>query len=457
MIKRTVPILALACVFALGFGQQTPPIQPKTVDVPKLQPLVAPGLPKGGEIIANAPLSAAEAVRIALAHQPQIGIAKATADAAHGATLQVQALGNPTVAVSGTATHAQVIQSGSQALVGGNQSDMSTAIVLNQLIFDFNKTRDMVRQAQALERASYKSFGQTQQDYALLVKQDFYAYVQAQQEAKVQEANVKSRQSQLDLTQATVNAGTGEPLDLVSAKTLTAQSVLAWSQSLQVQETARTKLALDMGIDPRTPIDVSPSTELEVQLPTDGNVLVDQALKQRPSILAAIETLKASGFGVSVARKNNVPTLNFQAGMDTAGPENPFDRQTGFVSLTLGWTLIDGGVKLGKVREAEANKSAAALALRQASLTAMQEVSNAIVAIQTARQQIPVADSEVANAQEGVRLAQGRYRAGVTTFQEIITAQANLVTAQTDQVNSVAALAIAFATLDHAIGKWPVN
>ena len=457
MIKRSILVIALGCVWASAIAQQTPPVQPKTVDVPQLTPLISPSLPAGKEMIANAPLSASEAVKIALIHQPQVAIAKSTADAAHGQTLQNEALLNPTVGLNGSATHSQTFKQGSNAGGAGPASAMVGSVTFNQLIFDFNKTRDLVRQSQAIERAGYRTYDQTLQDIALQTKQDFYAYVQAKQETKVQEANVKSRQAQLDLTQATVTAGTGEPSDLVSAKTLAAQSVLILSQTQQAENVARVKLSTDLGIDPRTPIVVTPSVEESVTLPADSNSLVDLALKQRPSILSAIDTLRAAGYGVSVARKSQAPSLNLGAGYEAEGSANPFDAQFGYVSLTLSWSLIDGGTRLGKVRAAEANKSSAAAQLRQASLVAIQDVSNAVVGLQAARQQIPVAESEVANAQEGVRLSEGRYRAGVTTFQEIITAQAALVTAETDHVNAVAALAVALATLDHAIGKWPVN
>ena len=447
----------MVCVIAKVSAQQTLPVQPKTVDIPKLVPLISPSVPQGSAMLANAPLSAAEAVKIALVHQPQVLISKAAADAAHGQTLQSKALLNPTVGLTSSGTHSQAVQNGTQGLTSGPISEIASTVALNQLLYDFNRTRDLVRQSEALERAGFRTYDQTLQDVALQTKQDFYSFVQAQQEAKVQEANVKSRQAQVDLTQATVNAGTGEPSDLVNAKTLVAQSIIAWSQAQQTERIARVKLATDMGIDPRTPLVVAPSVETNVQLPSDENSLVDLALKQRPSILAAIESLKASGYAVSIARKNDAPSINFQAGLESLGTSNPFDHQVGYVSLTLNWTLLDGGVQLGKVRTAQANKSAAAEQLREASQNTIQDVSNAVVSVQAARQQIPVANSEVANAEEGVRLAEGRYRAGVATFQEVITAQANLVTAQTDQVNAVAALAIALASLDHAIGKWPVS
>jgi len=457
MIKRSLLIIAMSCVWVCAFGQQTPPIQPKTVDTPKLTDLVLPELPAKGQLIANAPLTAAEAVKIALASQPLVGIAKAAADSLHGQTLQTKSLLNPTVTATGTRTQGQTFKTGTEGLFLIVQSDFETDLALNQLIYDFNKTRDMVRQSQALENAGYRTYDQTLQDVALQAKTDFYSYVQAQQQSKVQEANVKSRQAQVDLTQATVNAGTGEPGDLVNAKTLAAQGVLLWSQAQLAEKAAKLKLATDMGIDPRTPIVVNPSSETDVTLPPDFNTLVDQGLKQRPTILSAIQTLKAAGYGVSVARKSNVPSINFQAGFETIGINNPFDAQDGFISLTLSWTLIDGGLQLGKVRQAKAEKTSAAESLRQATLGVISDVSNALVSVQAARQQIPVADAEVTDAQEGVRIALGSYKAGVTTFQAVITAQAALVQAQTDQVNAVAALATALSTLDHAIGKWPLN
>jgi len=457
MNKRRLLFFAMMGLGAVGMGQQTPPIQPKTVDTPKLSPLVTPPLPTGSQIIANSPLTAIEAARIAIAHQPQVAISKAAADSLNGQRIQTQALLNPTVTVTAGATRVNQFVNGNAGTIGGPTSDYTSEIVLNQLLFDFDRTRDQVRQAQALEQAGYRSYDQTLQDVALQAKQDFYAYVQAQQQSKVQEANVQSRQAQVDLTQAQVSAGTGEPQDLVNAKTLQAQGVLLWSQALQAEATAKTKLTTDMGIDPRTPIKVTESSESNVTLPTDLNSLVDQGLKLRPTILSAMASLRAAGYGVSVARKTDAPSVGFQAGYDTVGPDQPFSNQTGFISVTLNWSLIDGGVKLGKVREAQANQSSAAASLRQASLGVIQDVSNALISVQAARQQIPVANAEVTDAQEGVRIALGSYKAGVTTFQTVITAQAALVQAQTDQVNSTAALNNALAALDHAIGKWPVS
>ena len=449
-------ILFTTGICASAFGQQTPPIQPKTVDTPKLPPIELLGPPKADQTIANAPLTVDEAVKIAIAHQPQLTISKATADAAHGQTLQAQSALNPTVAVNGSGTRTQILTGGNGSTTSGSSvfDGLAGSIAVNQLIFDFNRTRDQVRQAAALERAAYRNYDQTIQDVILQVKQNYYAFLQAKQQVTVDIANVASRQAQVNLTQAQLNAGLGAPADLVNAKTLLSQGSLQLLQANEAALQASVTLANSMGIDPRTPLVLTDSTEPEVQLP-DSNTLVDQALKQRPEILSAQESLRAAGYGVSVARKTDAPSIDLSAGVSSRGSNNPFDSESGYVSLTFSWTLIDGGLMLGRVRTAEAERTSAMAQLKQTSLSVISDVAKAFTSVKSAAQQIETANSEVANAQEGVRLAEGRYKAGVTTFQEIITAQAALVTAETDQVNAVASLAIAKATLDHAIGRVP--
>jgi len=454
MNTRWIVSAFIVSVSAVTLAQQTPPIQPKTVDTPKLPPIVLAGPPKDGEHIANAPLTVAEAVQIALAHQPQLLIAKASVGSAHGQALQAKAGLNPTVGVTAGGTRSQVLTSGNGA--SGSTSSVFDGLTgqlsANQLIFDFNRTRDQIRQASALERSAGRTYDQTVQDVIFQTKQAYFSYLQAKQQVTVDLSNVKSRQAQVDLTQAQLNAGLGAPADLVNAKTLLSQSSLQLLQANQSALQASVTLATTLGIDPRTPIVLADSSEDKATL-ADSNALIDQALKNRPEILSAEESLKAAGFGVSVARKSTVPSLNIGAGVSTRGTDNMFNSQTGFVSLTFNWTLIDGGVGLGKVRSAEASKQSAEAQLRQISLSVISDVAKAYTSIQSVEQQVQTAQAEVGNAQEGVRLAEGRYKAGVTTFQEIITAQAALVTAQTDQVNAIANLAIARANLDHAIGK----
>ena len=106
------------------------------------------------------------------------------------------------------------------------------------------------------------------------------------------------------------------------------------------------------------------------------------------------------------------------------------------MGVSLNWNFIDGGFAAGAVKTATADVQIAQADLKQASLTAVSDVSQAYSNLKYAEQQADIAKSQVANATESVRLAEGRFKAGVATFLEVTTAQAALVLAQSQQVNA---------------------
>ena len=63
-------------------GGQTPPVAPRTVDTPVPPRITIPTAPANADVV-NRPLTADEAVRIALRKQPDVAVARAGISAAH--------------------------------------------------------------------------------------------------------------------------------------------------------------------------------------------------------------------------------------------------------------------------------------------------------------------------------------------------------------------------------------
>lgn len=335
--------------------------------------------------------------------------------------------------------------------VGVANGGFSGGLTLNQLIFDFNHTRDLVRQAQAQERAAQHGYSKAQIDTILAVKDAYYVFVQDQNLVNVQQANVNAAQSSLDQAQASLNAGLGAPADVVNAKTNLANAVQALLEARQTALTARVALAQAMGIDPRTPI--VPSTAGEPAEPTqDVNTLVDQALRDRPDIQQELELVRASGFAVSAARTANAPTLNLQVNAQNQGETNPLANQALTGALQLVWNFEDAGLTAGRIETAHGEAEQAKQDLILTTQSAISELSQAWVDVKTAEQRVDLAAVQVQNAQENYNLALGQYQAGVTVFVTVITAETQLVQAQADQVIAQANLSEARAQLTHALG-----
>lgn len=340
--------------------------------------------------------------------------------------------------------------------LGSNTGSTSTgflaAATVRQLIFDFNHTRDLVRQSAALERAAEQNYTTTQYNLIYQTKLAFYLLQQNERLVAVNEGNVANRESQLALTRARLNSGLGLPSDVVQAETAVSDAVNALVIARNNAEIARVNLALTLGVDPRTPIQVADTTE-PVPASTEVNTLVQTALRQRPEIRSAEETIRSTRFGVSAARTTNAPSVSGNLGVSTRGNDDPFNTGTFSVGASIQFSPFDGGLTQGRVREARANLQSAQAQLVSTQLTVTSDVSQAYLNLMSAEQRVVTAQAGVVNAQEGVRIAEGRYRTGLGQFLDIINAQAFLITEQTNLANAQAQREEARAALNRAIGQ----
>jgi outer membrane protein len=462
--SRAVLSAALCLGLPLSAGsQQTPPIAPKTQETPLPPPVELPPPPAVPPDVPNRPLSADEAALIALHHQPTVTEAAASIFGARGRTQQVRAGLRPTLGVTAGYSHVTTLatENGTSSGGGGTVTTGGGGVVVagyqgsgtvRQLLFDFNHTRDLVRESTALERAAVANLTRVQADLILQVKQAFYTLTQDQRLVGVNESNVRNQQDHLALAQARLRSGLGLPSDVVRAQTAVADAVLNLNIAHNNASLARVNLALLMGIDPRTPIQPADTGEPAAGS-SDVNALVQTALTQRPDLLQAQATLQAAEHGVSAARTTNAPALTASIAASTRGANFPPGTDFLTVGANIVWNPFDGGLTAGRVREARANRDTAQAQLTGTQLTVTSDVSQAYLNLRTAEQRVVTADAEVANGQESVRLAEGRYRAGIGTFIDVTDAQAALLTAQTNRVNAQSAVDQARSALARAIGS----
>jgi len=438
---------------------QTPPIQPKLTPVPLPPAVVLPG-PPNVEPDAARPLSAEEATKIALRLHPSLDIARAQILAAQGRAQAAHSGLVPNISIGSSYDRVIDLKTGQTAggaggnngsSSGGSSGGFNTSLTVNQLLFDFNHTRDLVRQSESLARAAQQGLTTAQNDLVLNVKNAFYTYVQNQRLVRTQEANLANTQAQLALAQARLDAGLGAPADVVQAQTAVGSASQLLAQARETALGARLTLAATMGIDPRTPISPSASEE-SIPNGDDLGAFVDGALKNRPEIRQIEETMRAAGYELSAARTTNAPSIGLSVSAGSRGNNDPLNNPQGTIGVSVNWRIGDGGQAAGLVKEAQADIMIAKANMTLVSQTVVQDVSQAYVTLRTAEQRKGIADSQVANASESLRLAEGRFRAGSATFLEVTSAQTALVAAQVAQINADTAIQQARAALKRAMG-----
>ena len=132
------------------------------------------------------PLRPEEAVRLAWRLQPDIRTARGQLQQTEGTTIQQRAALLPQIGGTSQFTHISGTSAGSQsASLGLNPINRTTdtwsnSVGVNWLLFDFGHTRDLVKAADLRRQAAAANLLQSENDVALLVKERFYAVLQAQ-------------------------------------------------------------------------------------------------------------------------------------------------------------------------------------------------------------------------------------------------------------------------------------
>lgn len=179
-----------------------------------------------------------------------------------------------------------------------------------------------------------------------------------------------------------------------------------------------------------------------------------EALRQRPDIRAAERSLAAATAQIGVATADLFPALSIGGSIDSGSNalSSVFDAISGRLFTGLAATIFDGGRRRSVIRSNEAAAEGAFLAYKQTVLTSLEEIENAVVALQTA--QAREAEFRVAldAASNQTLLARLQYRSGLTDFTTLNNAEAALISARNGLTQAQADQSTALIQLYLALG-----
>ncbi len=450
MRARGMLLLLVAAALAIGASG----FAAQEAALPELQ---VPPLPAGlvNQIPLERALTLSEAISIALYAQPQLALARYSAEAARGRVKQAESGYFPTVSISAAHTRTGPSASGPSgvSVVGGSftSGGYTTTFSGKELIWDSGATPASVGQARSQAESARRALAQTRLDTINQVKQSYYILLQNQELLGVQRQSVDDQKAHLDLAKAKYEAGTTARSDVVRAEAAVADAVLNLASAQNAVAAARVTLNLALGMDVRTPTRVE-ETQEKAPAAWEAATLVEQALADRPAMQQSRADAEAAREALRGARASNRPGLFLNGSYGLRGSSFPPGDRSWSYGVSMSWPLVDVGRTRGRVQEAEANLMGAEVRLRQTELTVGSEVVQGYLSVQTARQKVTAAEAEVASAEESLRLATGRYETGVAAYIEVIDAETAALTARTNLVNARYALSTSLAALEAALG-----
>ncbi len=213
---------------------------------------------------------------------------------------------------------------------------------------------------------------------------------------------------------------------------------------------------------PPGPVDRKPVMTQAAVPPQTPPGLPSELLLRRPDIMQAEAQIRSANALVGVTEANFFPRI----GLTSLYGGQSNELQDVFKGPGLAWQigasilgpLFQGGALTESHRQAVANWEATKAQYEQAVLTALGEVSNALIAEQKLEQERIQQAKAVDAYQESVRLAIIRYTGGLSTYYEVLEAQQQLFPAEVTLAQIDRDRLLAVVQLYSALGGgWEAN
>lgn len=318
-----------------------------------------------------------------------------------------------------------------------------------------------VRAAEAGAEASAATLGGVRTAVAAEVALNLLQLRGTQARLAIARENLASQQQTLQIVAWRAEAGLVTQLDLAQARTAVEQT-RAQIPALEASAAQTTNaLAVLTGQVPGTLAaalapPAPPQRALPPAAPPDLALsLPAEVLRQRPDLRAAELQLLAAGARVEQAYAERLPSLRLSGSIGlNALSLGSLASGSGLASLlaSVSVPLLDGGRLQAQVRAQEAARDEAAVNYRATLLAALQEVEDALVALQGTREQLAAQQAAVDSARGAARIAEQRYRSGLVDFQNVLQTQRTLLAAQDGAAATATQLATAHVRLYKALG-----
>lgn len=240
---------------------------------------------------------------------------------------------------------------------------------------------------------------------------------------------VAADQKALDAVQGAYDAGVGDYISVVEAK-----ATLASAQSAQINvgllraqyEHAIAVLLGKVATDFTIP--VRPMTYNPPAIPTG---VPSQLVERRPDVAAAERTLAEANATIGIGYGAFFPQISLSAsgGSEASNIVHIADWPSRFwsIGVSASQVIFDAGLYRAQLHQYEAIYNADLAGYRQTTLTAFQQVEDALSATRILSQQILRQKEAVQSAQQFLDLETQRYQSGVDPYVDVVTAQTTLL------------------------------
>ena len=186
---------------------------------------------------------------------------------------------------------------------------------------------------------------------------------------------------------------------------------------------------------------------------TDVSSLATEALKNRPDVKLAALQEKLAGVARTSARAAFLPQVVAQAGWEIDGGAWSTPASSWVVGAVARINVFHGFADTARLAEAREQETRRTLEREKAETAARLDVYIAVARLDAARASDAVGRAVAAQARESQRIIRDRYEAGLTDVVSLLRASEALVQAEAQQTGAAVAVLTETAALERSIGR----
>ena len=226
---------------------------------------------------------------------------------------------------------------------------------------------------------------------------------------KMYEANQHVMNDLLGLIKQRQRAGVATGLDLARLDAQLASERQQASVEYYSVERAKLNLLNLLALPYDTPLSLRDEFRTDVLDGPAVQVAVDDALKQRPEVMAQVTRIRATELTYSSITGERLPSLVAQGDYGLIGNRWNNTLDTYNMALLLQVPIFDGGQREGRIAESRSQLRQEALRLQSILNHVKMEVHDAMAGLTAARDQVGIAQAGMRAASKELELARERY------------------------------------------------
>lgn len=255
----------------------------------------------------------------------------------------------------------------------------------------------------------------------------YFALRSLEEMEKLVSGTLAAYEKTYQLTQSRFNAGVASMLDVNQAKSTVESARASLAETRRNKE--QTLNALSLLIAQDIPANLPPAAPFgtDVMLDNIPVGLPSDLLTHRPDIMAAEHNLKAANADIGAARAAFFPSISLTGLLGVASMDlgNLFKsgREAWTYSPTVSMPLYSFGALKNSLDVAKLRKDVQVATYEKTVQTAFSEVNDALIGVQTYKQQLDALRSQTAAAEQTLKLSTLRYTHGIDNFLTVQSAQ----------------------------------